>query len=114
MPLLVSEICGNSLQDMCSVDDLSQAVITDAKYEGYLAKQERLVSSFKALENRKLPPDLEYHRIEHLRVEAKEKLSIFKPSTLAQACRISGITPADITVLQVYLKKMHKKQDEKA
>ncbi|MHC4098339.1 MAG: hypothetical protein ACYSU3_20060 [Planctomycetota bacterium] len=46
--------------------------------------------------------------IEHLRTEAREKLSVFRPSTLAQASRISGVTPADITVLQVYLKKMRK------
>ena len=86
-------------------DDVLQAVTIDAKYEGYLSKQERLAANFRSLENKQLPLDLEYHRIEHLRTEAKEKLSIFKPSTLAQASRISGVTPADITVLQVYLKK---------
>jgi len=114
MPFLVSQICDNKLQDMCSGDDVSQAVIIDAKYEGYLSKQERLAANFRALENKHIPLDLEYHRIEHLRAEAKEKLSIFKPSTLAQASRISGVTPADITVLQVYLKKMRKKQENKA
>jgi tRNA uridine 5-carboxymethylaminomethyl modification enzyme len=114
IPSLLSQIDEKNLRDMFSGDDVLQAVTIDAKYEGYLTKQERLVTNFRALENRKLPPDLEYHRIEHLRLEAKEKLSIFKPSTLGQACRISGVTPADMTVLQVYLKKIHKKQEDKA
>jgi tRNA uridine 5-carboxymethylaminomethyl modification enzyme len=114
MPSLMSRIWAHGPRDMCPGNDVSQAVIIDAKYEGYLAKQERLVAGFRALENKKVPLDLDYNRIEHLRTEAKEKLSIFKPSTLAQASRISGVTPADITVLQVYLKKSNtKKQSAK-
>jgi tRNA uridine 5-carboxymethylaminomethyl modification enzyme len=84
-----------------------EAVIIDAKYEGYLAKQERLAGSFRGLENKKIPPDLDYNSILHLRTEAKEKLSVFRPDTLAQACRISGITPADITVVQIHIKKRY-------
>jgi tRNA uridine 5-carboxymethylaminomethyl modification enzyme len=75
------------------------AVTIDAKYEGYLAKQQRLVAGFRTLENKKLPLDLDYGRIVHLRAEAKEKLSAFRPATLGQAGRIGGITPADITVI---------------
>ncbi len=86
-------------------EDVYQAVIIDAKYEGYLAKQERLVTGFRALENKKIPADLDYNSIAHLRAEAKEKLSVFRPSTFGQASRISGITPADITVIQIHLKK---------
>ncbi|MFZ2147411.1 MAG: tRNA uridine-5-carboxymethylaminomethyl(34) synthesis enzyme MnmG [Sedimentisphaerales bacterium] len=86
-------------------DDIFQAITIDAKYEGYLAKQERLVAGFRALENKKIPADLDYNNIAHLRAEAKEKLSFFRPSTLGQASRISGITPADITVIQIHLKK---------
>ncbi|MBA7678611.1 tRNA uridine 5-carboxymethylaminomethyl modification enzyme MnmG [subsurface metagenome] len=85
--------------------DVLQAVIIDAKYEGYLAKQQRLVAGLRSLENKKIPLDLDYNEIVHLRAEAKEKLSAFRPSTLAQASRISGITPADITVIQIHLKK---------
>ncbi len=85
--------------------DVLQAVIIDAKYEGYLAKQQRLVASLQTLENRKIPLNLDYNEITHLRAEAKEKLSLFRPSTLAQASRIGGITPADITVIQIHLKK---------
>ncbi len=82
-------------------------MIIDAKYEGYLAKQQRLVASFRALENKKIPADLDVNKIVHLRAEAKEKLLTFRPGTLAQASRISGITPADITVIQIHLKKYY-------
>lgn len=108
IPSIVSQIWSHGARDMCPGDDVSQAVIIDAKYEGYLAKQERLVANFRALENRKISLDLDYNSIDHLRTEAKEKLSFFRPSTLAQAARISGVTPADITVLQVHLKKQSK------
>jgi len=110
IPSIVSQIWSHGPRDICPGDDVSQAIAIDAKYEGYLSKQERLAANFRALENKQLPLDLEYQRIEHLRTEAKEKLSIFKPSTLAQASRISGVTPADITVLQVYLKKSNSKK----
>jgi tRNA uridine 5-carboxymethylaminomethyl modification enzyme len=85
--------------------EVLQAAIIDAKYEGYLAKQQRLMTSLQTLEKKKIPPDLDYNKITHLRAEAKEKLSAFRPGTLAQASRISGVTPADITVIQIHLKK---------
>ncbi len=102
---LADEPC---VKNMNLAEDVLQAVIIDAKYEGYLAKQQRLVAGLQTLENKKLPLDLDYNKITHLRAEAKEKLSLFRPGTLGQASRISGITPADITVIQVYLKKMCK------
>lgn len=86
-------------------DDVLQAVAIDAKYEGYLRKQERLMAGFRSLENKKIPPFLNYFGITHLRTEAKEKLSTFRPATLGQASRLSGITPADITVIQIHLRK---------
>ncbi|MBN1508059.1 MAG: tRNA uridine-5-carboxymethylaminomethyl(34) synthesis enzyme MnmG [Sedimentisphaerales bacterium] len=85
--------------------DVFEAVAIDAKYEGYLAKQERLIAQQHSLDGKRIPPDLDYMVIEHLRMEAKERLTTFKPATLGHASRISGITPADITVLQVYLKR---------
>ena len=88
-------------------EEVLQAAIIDAKYEGYLAKQERLVANMKTLEKKKIPEDLDYNSIAHLRPEAKEKLSAFKPNTLAQVSRISGITPADITVIQIHMKKIN-------
>jgi tRNA uridine 5-carboxymethylaminomethyl modification enzyme len=95
----------SDIQNMNLTEDVLDAAIIDAKYEGYLAKQERLVANMRTLEKKKMPDDLDYNSIEHLRSEAKEKLSAFKPSTLAQASRISGITPADITVIQIHMKK---------
>jgi tRNA uridine 5-carboxymethylaminomethyl modification enzyme len=82
-----------------------EAVVIDAKYEGYMARQQRLVDHFRTLENVKLPADLDYSIVPHLRFEAREKLTALRPWTLGQATRISGITPADITVIQVHLKK---------
>jgi tRNA uridine 5-carboxymethylaminomethyl modification enzyme len=82
-----------------------EAIVVDAKYEGYLAKQERLVAQQRSLDSRRIPADLDYAAITHLRAEAQEKLTAFQPATLGHASRLAGITPADITVLQVYLKK---------
>jgi len=93
------------IKNMNLAEDVFQAVAIDAKYEGYLAKQERLVAGFRTLEKKNIPADLDYNSIAHLRAEAKEKLSAFRPSTFGQASRISGITPADITVIQIHLKK---------
>jgi tRNA uridine 5-carboxymethylaminomethyl modification enzyme len=87
--------------------EVREAVAVDAKYEGYLVKQQRLVALQRNLDGKKIPADLEYAQIDHLRIEAKEKLSAFQPATLGHASRISGITPADITVIQVYLRKHH-------
>ena len=88
--------------------DVLEAVAVDAKYEGYLAKQQRLVAAQRNLDSKKIPADLNYGAIDHLRIEAKEKLTAFKPATFGHASRISGITPADITVIQVHLRKRSK------
>ena len=87
--------------------EILQAAIIDAKYQGYLVKQQKLVDAFRTLENKKIPAELNYNEITHLKAEARHKLSQFRPATLAQAARISGITPADITVIQIHLKKYH-------
>ncbi len=86
-------------------DEAIEAVTIDAKYEGYLAKQNRLAANLQTLEHKRIPEGLDYRTIPHLRAEAREKLSAFEPDTLGQASRISGITPADITVIQVHLRK---------
>jgi tRNA uridine 5-carboxymethylaminomethyl modification enzyme len=87
--------------------EVIDAAIIDAKYEGYLAKQERLAAGLQIADKKSIPLDLDYAKISHLRPEAKEKLTIFRPQTLGQAGRISGITPADITVILVHLKKYY-------
>ena len=86
--------------------EVMDAVMIDAKYEGYTARQEKQIAAFRHLENIKLPASLDYGTIPHLRFEAKEKLSAFRPFTLGQASRLGGITPADITVIQIHLKKI--------
>ncbi len=93
------------IRNMNLAQDVIQAVVIDAKYEGYLTKQKRLVAGLQTLESKKIPADLDYNTVSHLRPEAREKLSAFGPGTLGQASRISGITPADITVIQIHLKK---------
>ena len=104
--VLVEQMAENpDIKNMNLAEDVLKAVVIDAKYEGYLAKQERLVAGFRTLEKKNIPADLDYNSIAHLRAEAKEKLSAFRPSTFGQASRISGITPADITVIQIHLKK---------
>jgi tRNA uridine 5-carboxymethylaminomethyl modification enzyme len=93
------------IKNIGSDNEILEAVIIDAKYEGYLVKQQRLAAGLQTLENKKIPPDLDVNKIMHLRAEAKEKLAAFRPATLGQASRIGGITPADITVIQIHLKK---------
>ena len=76
------------------------------KYEGYLKKQEVQISQAKKSEEKTLPKDLDYSTIKGLRLEARQKLNEIKPLTLAQASRISGVSPADISVLTIYLKML--------
>ena len=83
-----------------------QQVANDIRYAGYVEKQQRLIERFKRAEDMKLPRDYDYHRINQLRFEAQEKLNQVQPITLGQASRISGINPADITVLMIHLQKM--------
>ncbi len=83
---------------------ISTAII-DAKYQGYLIKQEKGVRLLRRLDGQKLPKNLDYDKVAHLRAEARQKLSAFRPYTLGQAGRIGGITPADIMVIQIHLRK---------
>ena len=73
------------------------------KYEGYIRRQEKQVEEFEKLERRRLPPDMDYSHIQGLRLEAREKLAALRPENLGQAGRISGVSPADIAALMVYL-----------
>lgn len=79
------------------------------KYEGYIEKQRQQIEKFKRLEDKKLPADFHYDEIEGLRIEARQKLNQFKPLSVGQASRISGVSPADINVLLIYLEKMRRK-----
>ncbi|MCR5481764.1 MAG: tRNA uridine-5-carboxymethylaminomethyl(34) synthesis enzyme MnmG [Clostridia bacterium] len=81
------------------------------KYEGYITKQLQQVEKFKKLENKHLDENLDYSAIDGLRIEAMQKLSKFKPASVGQASRISGVSPADINVLIVYLEKQRRMRD---
>jgi tRNA uridine 5-carboxymethylaminomethyl modification enzyme len=76
------------------------------RYEGYLVKQEELVAKFKALEDKVLPEDMDYAAISGLTREVVEKLGRIQPRTLGQAGRISGVTPAALSCLEIHLKKL--------
>ncbi|MCA9264012.1 MAG: tRNA uridine-5-carboxymethylaminomethyl(34) synthesis enzyme MnmG, partial [Planctomycetales bacterium] len=94
--------------DRCpELRDLSPEVVEqvnyDVKYSGYIARQDVEVERQRRLATKRIPPQLDYHQLPHLRDEAKEKLSRIRPVDLAQAGRISGITPADIALLMAYL-----------
>ncbi len=85
--------------------DVEEQVNINIKYDGYIKRQMRQVEQFKKLENKKIPDDINYDDIQSLRIEAKQKLNAIRPSSIGQASRISGVSPADVSVLLVYLKQ---------
>ena len=92
-------------------DNILSYVQTEVKYSGYLKRQQVLISQMRKNEEVKLPADFDYSQIKGLRIEAQQKLNKFKPLSLGQASRISGVSPADIAVLTIFL-TMKKRQDE--
>ena len=86
-------------------EDLLDCAETEIRYSGYLEKQNREIEKAKKLEEKRLPEDIDYNKIEGLRLEARQKLSEVRPLNLGQAGRIPGVNPADVAVLMVYLKK---------
>ncbi len=84
--------------------DVEEQVNINIKYDGYIRRQMRQVEQFKKLENKKIPDNIDYNEIKSLRIEAKQKLSQIRPASIGQASRISGVSPADVSVLLVYLK----------
>ncbi len=83
--------------------DVREQVNINIKYEGYIARQQRQVAAFKKLESKKLSPDIDYSSIKGLRLEAAAKLDLYKPVSVGQSSRISGVSPADISVLLVFI-----------
>ncbi len=96
-----------------SKDIISQVMI-ELKYEGYISRQLKQVEQFKKLERKLIPDDIDYDQVYSLRIEAKQKLKQIRPISIGQASRISGVSPADISVLLVYLeqKRRTKKNEE--
>ncbi len=90
-------------------DEVIEQVLINIKYEGYIERQLRQVEQFKKTEKRRIPADIDYDDISSLRLEARQKLKIFKPISIGQASRISGVSPADVSVLLIYLEQMNRK-----
>ena len=84
-------------------EDVAEHVEISVKYEGYIRRQEKQVEELRQLEKHRLPPDMEYSHIQGLRLEAREKLAAVRPLDLGQASRISGVSPADIAALMIWL-----------
>ena len=93
-------------------EDLAEEVIGQVdislKYDGYIQRQKRQVEQFKKMENKKIPEDMDYDAVNSLRIEAVQKLKEYRPVSIGQAARISGVSPADISVLLVYLSGNHR------
>lgn len=89
-------------------EDVIEQVEIEIKYEGYIVRQQRQVEQYKKMEKRRIPADLDYNAISSLRLEARQKLIAYKPVSVGQASRISGVSPADISVLLVYLEQRKK------
>lgn len=87
--------------------EIIEQVNIKIKYDGYIKRQLRQVEQFKKLENKKIPPHIDYNNIHSLRIEAKQKLNAIRPESMGQASRISGVSPADISVLLVYLEQFN-------
>ena len=86
------------------IDAVREQVNIQLKYEGYISLQMTQAEAFRKMENRPLPPDLDYENIQGLRLEARQKLANLRPANFGQASRITGVSPADLSILMVYLK----------
>ena len=93
--------------------NILEQVETEIKYEGYIKRQLIIIDQVRRLESKLLPADTDYNSIEGLRLEAREKLSKIRPENIGQASRISGVSPADISVLVIYLSTLRNRNDSK-
>lgn len=110
------EVTYSKLQQAFNLPELAPQVAEQAeifaKYEGYITKQRQEVERFMKLENKRLPDDIDYRAIKELSSEAAEKLYKVRPANIGQASRISGVSPADISVLMIALELKHRKEQE--
>lgn len=88
--------------------DVVEQVNINIKYEGYISRELTQVAHFKKMESKKIPKDIDYDKISGLRIEARQKLKSYAPASIGQASRISGVSPADITVLLVYMEQQRR------
>lgn len=87
--------------------EVIEQINIELKYDGYIRRQKSQMEHFKKLEKKKIPDDIDYEQIHNLRKEARQKLNAIRPENIGQASRISGVSPADISVLLIYLKEFH-------
>ena len=92
--------------------DVIEQVEISAKYEGYIVKQQQQIDEFKKMENMKIPEGIDYKEVGSLRLEAIQKLTAIAPSSIGQAMRISGVSPADISILMIYLHRLNKQEEQ--
>ena len=92
--------------------DIQEQVNIEIKYAGYIDRQKKQVEKFKTLEKKQIPKDLDYDKVQSLRLEARQKLKEFRPVSIGQASRISGVSPADVSVLLIYLSTIGKRKEE--
>lgn len=92
-------------------EDVAEQVEIEIKYEGYIERQLKQVEHYKKMEKKKIPADLDYNEVGSLRLEARQKLIAYKPVSVGQASRISGVSPADISVLLVYLENYSRRKN---
>ncbi len=93
--------------------DIEEQINVQIKYEGYIKRQKKQVEQFKKIEKRKIPADIDYDDVNSLRIEAVQKLKAFRPENIGQASRIQGVSPADISVLAVYISSREREKNIK-
>ena len=93
----------DNIFDNNTVRDIINQININVKYDGYIKRQQTQINSFKKMETRHIPDDIDYDLVPSLRLEARQKLKEFRPVSVGQASRISGVSPADISVLLVFL-----------
>lgn len=94
-------------------EDVEEQINIQIKYEGYIKRQKKQVEQFKKIEKRKIPVDIDYDDVNSLRIEAVQKLKAFRPENIGQASRIQGVSPADISVLAVFISSKEREKNQK-
>ena len=90
--------------------EITDQVEIEIRYEGYIERQKKQVEQFEKLEHKRIPDSIDYDKVTGIRIEARQKFKKFRPTSIGQAGRLSGVTPADVQVLLVYMEKFHVKQ----